>query len=73
MSEREAISILYNVASRMVRGTYLSELGSASEKQTTMRSSRIEAHLDRIEGLLKDDAVAIKRAIDVLSAEDSHP
>ena len=73
MSKREAISSLYNVASRMVRGTYLSELGSASEKQITMRTSVVEDHLDRIMDLLKDDAVAIKRAIDALSAEDSRP
>lgn len=73
MSKREAISILYHVASRMVQGTYLSELGSASEKQTTMRTTVVEDHLDRIMDLLKDDAVAIKRAIDVLSAEDSRP
>ena len=73
MNRREAISKLYHIADRMVRGTYLNELGSAADKQRTMRTNVIEDHLDRICDLLKDDAVAIKQVIDALVAEDSRP
>jgi hypothetical protein len=73
VNRREAISTLYNVSARMVRGTYLSELGEAAEKQRTMRANVIEDHLDRIMDVLKDEAVTIKKVIDMLAAEDSRP